>query len=117
MAATKTKTGFTWGGGGSTGASGTSSSISTAGDYADTVMGTITVPASVTASASVQVQESLDGTTWYSPPTKVFSPGTTQGTYSFEIPVDPTAAAVQLVFTASTGAASTIAAQLGQLQG
>lgn len=118
MAATKgTGPFFTWGGSNSTAASGTSDVKAVSGDYADTVFGAITISGTVTASPSVQLQESPDGTTMYNTPACVFAPGTAIGTFPFRFYADPTSRAAGLVYAAGTGGTCTISAQLGQLQG
>lgn len=117
MAATKAATTFTWASGSAT-TSGTTNPITTsvATDYAGAVWGSIVVVGTPTVAATVQIQESPDASTYYSPPTKLFTAGLTAGTYSFAIALEPTAKAVQLVYVAQTGGtSSTFTAQLGEV--
>jgi hypothetical protein len=120
---TQTTTAFTWASGGPT-SSGTTNPITmnsggTSGPYAATVFGQVVVAGTATAGAQVQVQERPYGSsTWYSPATKVYTAPLAAGTYSFEIPLDPTAAQAQLVYTQQTGGtSSTFTAELGQVTG
>lgn len=97
----------------------TSAAVDVSAHYADTVYGSIAVVGTPTVAAAVQVQESPDGgTTWYSPPTGLYSTALAAGTYYFRIPVDPTATRVQVVFTQQTGGtSSTCTVQLGEVTG
>ncbi len=97
----------------------TSASVSTAGDYADTVFGTITQTGTATTAASIQVYESPGGSAnFYGAPTKQFTAGLAAGTYPFEIAVDPTAGSVKVTYTQQIGGTSSACtAELGQVTG
>lgn len=90
--------------------------VNTSTHNGDTYYGTITVVGTPSVGASIQVQESVDSTIFYSPPTSVFTAPTVAGVYPFKIAVDPAAAASQLVFSAQTGGtSSTLNSQLGSI--
>jgi hypothetical protein len=117
MAETQSSATFTWASGSAT-ASGTTNAITTTGLYAKTIYGQIVVVGTATTAATIQVQESPDGSTYYSIPTKVYTAGLAAGTYPFQIPCDPTCASVQVVYTAqSGGTSSTLTMQLGEVTG
>jgi hypothetical protein len=117
MKPTKTYTSLTWASGSAT-ASGTTNTINTATDPYDVLWGQVVVVGTPTAGASIQVQESVDGSTWWSSPAKQWTAGTlAAGTYQFgPIPIDPASNLVQVVYTAqSGGSSSTLTMQLGQV--
>lgn len=98
----------TWASGSST-SSGTTSSVSLASVNGATVYASIVQVGTATTAATLQVQESPDGTAFYSPPTKLFTAGTAAATYVAEIAVDPTAQSVQVVYAAQSGGTSSTA--------
>jgi hypothetical protein len=113
MSVTKAATTFTWASGSST-ASGTTNPISTATHNADTIYGQLVQVGTATTAATIQVQESPDGSTYWSPPTKLITFPLAAGTYPFQIAVDLTAQDVQVVYTAQAGGtSSTLTMQLG----
>ena len=117
MAATKSAAAFTWASG-SQYISGTTNSISTSTDYIQTVYGKLVQVGPATTAATVQVQDSPDGSTYYSPPAKLWVAPLAAGTYYFEVAVDPTAESTQVVYTAqSGGTSSALTMQLGQVTG
>ncbi len=110
MAITKSQTNIgtgTWQSG-STTAAGTSLAVATTADYADCVYITITNTAggaTYTAGANFYIQQSPDGSTWFSGPT--FTAGlTASGVYSWQIALDPTCEKVQIVWALGTGTSS-----------
>jgi hypothetical protein len=117
VAITLSSASFTWASGSAT-ASGTTNAITTTALYAKTVYGQIVQVGIATTAASIQVQESPDGSTYFSPPTKVYTAGLAAATYYFQIPCDPTCASVQVVYTAQVGGtSSTLTMQLGEVTG
>lgn len=118
MAATKASAAFTWASGSAT-ASGTTNAISTATHYADAVYVKVVVVGTPTASFTFVVQQSPDGSTYYSGQT--YSAPLAAGTYYFGPPflsLDPSCQSVQIVYTAqSGGTSSTLTAQIGELTG
>jgi len=113
MKPSKSQTALTWASGSST-TSGTTNTVNTATDPYDALWGSVVVASGGSTGPTIQLQESVDaGSTWYSPPTKVFSPGIVAATYYFgPIPVDPATNLVQIVYTADH---STLTMQLGQV--
>lgn len=117
MKPTKTYTTLTWASGSAT-ASGTTNTVNTATDPYDALWGQVVVVGTPTVGASIQVQESVDGSTWWASPVKQWTASTlAAGTYVFgPIPIDPTASLVEVVYTAQTGgSSSTVTMQLGQV--
>ena len=117
MKPTKASVSLTWASGSAT-ASGTTNPVSTATDCYDALWGQIVVVGTPSAGASIQVQESVDGSTYWSPPGKVFTASVlAAGTYAFgPIPIDPATSDVQVVYTVQTsGTSSTVTMQLGQV--
>ncbi len=117
MAITKANTAIsagTWQSGSVT-ASGTSLAVATTGDYADCLYVSIANSSSApSVGATFYVQQSPDGSAWYSGPT--FTAGLTEPyTYAWQIPLDPTCEKVQVVWATGTGGVQTIAIQLGQV--
>jgi len=117
MKPTKAYTSLTWASGSAT-ASGTTNAVSTATDFYDALWGQVVVAGTPTAAASIQVQETVDGTTYWSSPVKTWTASVlVAGTYQFgPIPIDPATSDVQVVYTAQTGGtSSTLTMQLGQI--
>ena len=117
MKPTKAYTTLTWASGSAT-ASGTTNVISTATDCGTMLWGQVVVVGTPTGGALIQVQESVDGTTWWSSPVKTWTASIlVAGTYQFgPIPIDPATSDVQVVYTAQTGGtSSTLTMQLGQV--
>ncbi len=117
MKPTKAFTTLTWASGSST-SSGTTNTVNTATDPYDALWGQVVVVGTPTTGALIQLQESVDGSTFWSGPTKSWQAGTlAAGTYQFgPIPVDPATVLVQVVYTAQVGGtSSTLTMQLGQV--
>jgi hypothetical protein len=113
MAATKSSATFS---NNNTTASSTSSAISTATLYAGCVYISIVQVGLATTAATITVQQSPDGSTFY--PGTTFSAGLAAGTYDWQIALDPTCQSVEVTFTAQSGGTSgTLYAQLGEVTG
>jgi hypothetical protein len=96
----------------------TSTAISTASDYADTVYASLVVVGTPTGSATFQIQASPDGGTTYYADGPVYSAALVAATYQWVIALDPTVTKVEVVFVAQAGGTSgTFTAQLGQVTG
>lgn len=91
----------------------TSSAVSTTGDYADAVYVSAVVTGSPAAAATFAINQSPDGSTYYSQATYTVS--TTNGTYNWIIALDPTCEKVTVTFTAGTAGDCSFTAQLGQV--
>lgn len=118
MAVSKTETDFTWTGGGTTQtASDTTATLDVSSDDEDTIYLKLIVGAGCTAAPSIQVNEAPLGKSPVPIPSKVWSPGTTAGTYYRPIPVDPCATGVSLTYSPGSGATNTASAWLGRRSG
>lgn len=113
MAATKGYATFTWASGSAT-ASGTTNAISTSAYYSAAVYVKVVVVGTPTGSFNFTIQQSPDGTNFYSGQT--FSAPLAAGTYYYGPPfltLDPSTESVQIVYTAqSGGTSSTLTAQI-----
>ena len=116
MAETQSSASFTWASGSST-SSGTTNAITTTGLYAKSVYASIVQVGTATTAATFTIQQSPDGSTYYSGPT--YTIGTAAATYTpGPIALDPTCASVQIVYTAQSGGTSSTATfQLGEVTG
>lgn len=121
MAATKGNAAFTWASGSATTA-GTTNPISTSTYYAASVYVKVVVTGTgPTTSFTFIVQQSPDGTNWYSGP--VFNAPLAAGTYYFgppQLSLAPDCQSVQIVYTIEAGGTSpvsTLTAQLGYISG
>lgn len=118
MAATKSNAAFTWASGSAT-TSGTTNAISTSTYYAESLYVKVVVVGTPTTSFSFVIQQSPDGTNFYSGPT--FNAPLVAGTYYFgppQLSLAPDCESVQIVYTAQAGGtSSTLTAQLGYISG
>jgi hypothetical protein len=84
----------------------TSSAQSVSGNYLTEVYISIVQVGTASVAATVQIQVSPDGSTYYAPPTLLVSAGLTAGTYNFTLYVPTSAIDFKSVFTAQSGGTS-----------
>ena len=80
----------------------TSSAVSISGAYAASIYADLAVVGTPSASATWQIQLSVDGTNYYNYG-PAYAAALAAGTYAWEIALDVAAVDVQIVFTAQTG--------------
>jgi hypothetical protein len=90
-----------------------STANSTTGDYAMCWYIKAVVSSSPAAAATFYVQQSPDGSTYYYGPT--YSVPLTNGTYYWQIAIDPTCESTIITFAAGTAGDCAFSAQLGQV--
>jgi hypothetical protein len=97
----------------------TSSPQDVSTDYAQEAFVKVVQVGTATTAATVQIQVSSDGgTTYYSPPTLLFTAGLAAATYDQVFILPASTQKVQAVFTQqSGGTSSTCTVQLGQVTG
>ena len=104
---------------GSTASTTTSSAIDSSGNYLTELYVSIVVVGTATTAAKVQVNVSPDaGTTYYSPPTLLWTAGLTAATYNTVLMVPTSAGKYTVTFTQqSGGTSSTCVVQANQVTG
>ena len=85
----------------------TSSAIDVSGNYLTEVYCSIVQVGTATSAATIQIQVSPDaGTTYYSPPTLLWTAGLSAATYNVTLSVPTSADKIKVVFTAESGGTS-----------
>jgi hypothetical protein len=90
----------------STTSSTTSSAQSVSGNYLTEVYISIVQVGTATTAATVQIEVSPDGSTYYQPPTLLVTAGLTAGTYNWCLLVPTSSIDFKAVFTAQAGGTS-----------